>query len=80
MTVCDGLSVCVDCAIFIANGELPDDDAAAAAVVEGVERELPAQWVMACGEDCEGGFAWTPCDCCGSTLGGERHPAALLTP
>lgn len=19
------------------------------------------------------GFAWTPCECCGSTLGGDRH-------
>lgn len=79
MTVCDGLSVCVECAIFIANGELPEEDAAAAAVVEGVERELPARWVMACGEGCEGDFAVTSCDGCGSTLGGDRHAAVLLT-
>lgn len=79
MKVCDGLSVCVDCALFIANGDLPEDEATAAAVIEGVESELPAQWVMACGEDCEGEFDSAPCDCCGSTLGGDRHPAALLT-
>ena len=23
----------------------------------------------------EPGFSWSPCDCCGSSLGGDRHPA-----
>lgn len=31
-----------------------------------------------CGDEgCDGGsgFSWRPCECCGSTLGGERYPA-----
>ena len=28
-----------------------------------------------CPEDCEGGFSWSSCNGCGSTLGGDRHPA-----
>jgi hypothetical protein len=23
----------------------------------------------------EPGFSWSPCECCGSLLGGDRHPA-----
>jgi len=30
------------------------------------------------GESPEGGFSWSPCDCCGSTLGGTRYHAVGL--
>ena len=32
-----------------------------------------------CAEDCEGSFSWARCEGCNSTMGGERHPAALWT-
>lgn len=65
------LSVCVDCAMLIANGETPPDNP---------EFDLLDEWdgwvvVLNCPEDCEGGFSWSRCDGCGSTLGGDRHPA-----
>jgi len=84
------LEVCSDCTIFIANGDGPeyptlneDGDEAyekrLAEIVEGVEAFLPGHVVLACEEDCEGGFSWSQCGCCGSRLGGDRHPAAVLT-
>ena len=33
-----------------------------------------------CGEDCEGGFSWSPCEVCGCSLGGDRHKAAIIVP
>lgn len=26
----------------------------------------------------EGGFSWSPCESCGSTLGGDRHPGHAI--
>ena len=26
----------------------------------------------------EGSFSWSPCECCGSSLGGDRYKAALI--
>lgn len=31
-----------------------------------------------CDEECEGHFSWSRCDGCGSTLGGDRHPAVAM--
>lgn len=28
-----------------------------------------------CHQECDGEFSWSSCDGCGSTLGGDRHPA-----
>jgi hypothetical protein len=70
----DDLAVCVDCAMLIANGEGTDEHADAVA----------ARWpgmntlVLACPEDCEGWFSSSPCDGCGSTLDGDRHPAVAF--
>ena len=30
---------------------------------------------LSCEEDCEPSFSWSPCDCCGSRLGGNLHHA-----
>jgi hypothetical protein len=64
--------VCQDCAMLIANGELPEDNP---------DFKLSPRWdgyqvVLNCDEDgCEG-FSWSPCDGCDSRLGGDRHKAA----
>lgn len=65
-------SVCVDCAMMLANGEGTEEHA----------ERIAARWqaqgydlVLACDEECEGWFSWLDCDGCGSTLGGDRHPA-----
>jgi hypothetical protein len=72
------MEVCVDCLVIDANG--PDEvDPEAVARFEAASI-LNEGWTYAnnCPEDCEGWFSWTPCDYCGSTLGGDRHPAVLI--
>jgi hypothetical protein len=58
---------------------LPGDDGENNANSRHAAR-MDAHWqgyhvVPACPEDCEGEFSWSSCDGCGSTLGGDRHPA-----
>lgn len=74
------LDVCDDCAQVIANGEINDgtdrgkDVADAQVRVWGLDA---VHLVLACGENCSESFSWAPCDGCGSTLGGNRHPASV---
>ena len=65
------MNVCVDCLFFIANGDLPEDAERAAEV-----RSIGLDWVIT--EDDEGHFSWSPCDACGSRLGGQRFAAERL--
>jgi hypothetical protein len=76
-----GVAVCQDCAMMLANGELGQgDDTADRIHAERIaKRWSVGELVLDCGEDCEGWFSWTECDGCGSTLGGDRHPAAYIT-
>lgn len=69
------LSVCADCAMLIANGE--DSDGVAERVAERWG-DLAVHLVLSCSgcDDC--GFSWASCDGCGSTLGGDRHAAAVI--
>lgn len=73
------LSVCIDCRMYVATGDLPDDASDAAAIVAGVEREqsdgarICIEWD---GEHDE--FSWRPCGVCRRPLGGERYGAVLL--
>lgn len=71
------LSVCVDCIAYLANGGDELEPSRAAEIAAAIERQ-GGHVVAACGADCEGGFSWAPCELCGSTLGGERHAAAVL--
>ncbi len=68
------LEVCTDCLTLIANGEVPKDDPEFSLLDEW------DGWMLAinCDEDCEGGFSWSQCDGCGSTLGGDRHPVIAM--
>jgi hypothetical protein len=77
----DDLSVCEDCLSLIANGTISDDldptaDEAHAARMDALWPGEDVETV--CPEDCDGWFSWAPCDGCGSTLGGTRHPAVVL--
>jgi hypothetical protein len=79
----DDLSVCDDCAMMLANGELGmGDESADRAHAERIAAEwagVPGTLVLACGDDdgCDG-FHTAPCDGCGSTLAGSRHAAAVI--
>jgi len=71
---------CVDCTLIIANddGSGITDPAQHRQNIAHVGLGKLGGVVMACDDDCEGYFSWSPCDYCGSTLGGERHPIAVL--
>ena len=36
--------------------------------------------ILAVDTDDEGGFSWSPCDVCGSHLGGDRFKATMCNP
>lgn len=80
MTVQDTveIEICVDCLMMSANGlhgwEYDENWLKA---YNSAVSEYGTEPVPNCGENCEGGFSWDPCDFCNSPLGGDRHPAVL---
>lgn len=81
------LSVCTDCIMYLANGELPYpaptpiEEALNNKFLENVnkkERDFAARKEhIACG-NAEYGFCVTACQLCGSPLHGHRHEAVVL--
>lgn len=76
------VSVCVDCTYVLANGELPGDSETTLAehVAAMNEREPDATDITLNapeGDEEPFFFSWSSCDGCGSTLGGDRHPAVV---
>ena len=71
------IELCVDCGMFLANGTIPyGDESEWAGIAERWDG-----WHLAVGncpeEDCECvGFTMSPCDGCGSRLGGSRYHGA----
>ena len=76
------LSVCTDCVMFIANGDLPpeDDRDRDEAIIAGVEREQSDGGHLCLGEEHTAYFSWSRCECCNTSLGGDRYDIVLLTP
>ena len=72
------IQICSDCAMMSANGIAgwEHDDRWLADYMESADKY--GDPVLTCGEDCNGGFSWSPCGFCGSKLGGDRHPAILM--
>jgi hypothetical protein len=76
---------CVDCLALDANGTLGDGVGVDHSDMEHARR-MDAQWPIVdgwtlsnnCDENCEGHFSWARCIGCGSTLGGDRHPAVAM--
>ena len=68
------ISACVDCLLYIANGDLPEHN-------ENLDDDIeklwpPKRWYICVGDDDtenNAEFSWAQCDCCGSRLGGSRH-------
>ena len=62
--------ICVDCAMFHANGDLPD--------MAGDERiaEITSSDPFVVGDHY--GFSWSKCDACGSRSGGDRFEASVI--
>ena len=75
------LSACVDCLMWIANGEVDpgwSEVQAAAFVARVASHWAGYRLVVACGDDCEGSFSMSACEVCGSGLGGDRHPVTAI--
>lgn len=78
----DNLHACVDCVLFIANGDEPehDDRDGDVPLAERVDAAWDG-WSLTIGwydDDTKDdlydlGFSWSSCDCCGSRLGGDRN-------
>lgn len=70
------LSACIDCALYVANGEIADPAhgwTAEAVNARWLGSHLGYGWSEdATPEDPDLGFSALPCDCCGSRLGGDR--------
>lgn len=73
-------TACIDCLHFIEFGITADPDATVEqfnAHAELIEQRFPGQRLWYDGsEESEIDFSWSPCECCGSTLGGSRHRMA----
>lgn len=72
------LEGCTDCVMFLANGEVPEDNSNGWKP-ENIETMWPSKTYHLCvagGENEEEYFSWRACDVCGSRLGGNRYPCA----
>lgn len=83
-------TACVDCFMTVALGAPSDDPDYVPAVVplssvapgESVElgwRFPPRELRENPDGECVLGFSWSPCECCGSTLGGDRFAVSIVT-
>ena len=74
--------LCADCMFAEELGELPEDEERAEEVEAGLERLADEGDIFPNfgSEEGEGydEFSWSPCDCCGDTLGGSRYRYALF--
>ena len=72
----DNLWACDDCALYLANGDVPEER-------PNLPAEIAGQWPhdndLAIGDETDE-FSWRQCDCCGYWLGGSRTSFAVLEP
>lgn len=77
----DEIWLCQDCALYAANGDTSgiDDERREKQVIAGVDA-LGPNLVCNSAEDGSGDleFSWSPCEGCGTSLGGSRMRFALL--
>lgn len=71
------VSVCTDCLMLAANGEMPHSETGNGTGWAPLDR-LDDGLILAPG-DGEGHFSHRGCDTCTTHLGGDRHDAYLIT-
>lgn len=74
------MDVCTDCVMFAANGETDPELTVKETdqfIADFSHRLRPFEWITCNNLDAEPYFGVHACECCGSTLGGDRHEAAL---
>jgi hypothetical protein len=69
-------SACVGCYYYAANGHA--DDTTSERVAE-IEQAFSENGPNLCAGDDLTEFSWSPCELCGSTLGGSRHEIHKLS-
>ena len=70
------LEGCVDCIMYLANGELPEENDSGWSP-EAIDRNWPGHTVVVAGdENTEAHFSWQACGVCNTSLGGSRYPCA----
>jgi hypothetical protein len=78
------IEICIDCVALLANGEVVDEEGND--IVDELQDHIGELWgdteiTLGWDEnDPEPWFSWSSCDCCGSTLGGNRQYAAVWLP
>lgn len=84
--VAEKMEACTDCVLLIANGEVTDQHGndIAEELAERIADHLGTEFAMCTlvvesSEDGDGWFSWSPCEICGSELGGDRHHVSALT-
>lgn len=73
------LDACTDCVMFLANGEVPEDNGDNWSA-DRIEANWPSNKYNLCiggDEATETIFSWQPCEVCGCTLGGDRYPVVV---
>ena len=72
------MMACTDCLMWVANGDEPEGDTEWNAYkIDAIWP--PKQFDLACGDtENDHDFSWSPCECCGSRLGGSRHELIAL--
>ena len=77
--IADGLRICSDCVLLIANGETGNGVETDERIADAQYRKLgtDARWLCLTGTD-QPEFSWKDCDGCGDPLGGDRSDACII--
>lgn len=79
MRVKHELMACGDCLMYVANGDLPEDDNGELQAAIDANLTPAEQRHLCCGDsEQDNEFSWSACQCCGSSLGGSRHQLIVL--
>jgi hypothetical protein len=71
------LMACQDCLMYVANGDLPDYRDNLESDIQG-HIGVPSGRLTCGDSDKDDEFSSSPCECCGSRLGGSRHQLVIM--
>lgn len=85
--VAEKMEACVDCVLYVANGEVTDahgndiTDVMADRIADHLGTEFAmCTLVVEYSESGDAWFSWSPCEICGSELGGDRLHVSAVKP
>lgn len=78
MKVIDELMACVDCVLYVANDEVPEDRPNLPLII-GSHLGVKSEQYLCLGDvELDQEFTYMPCQTCGSPLGGARSQVIML--